>query len=96
MKSTPESVQSSLDSFFESSAADLEMTVENLSVGLACLPQSRNQHARGVARVLSYTSTVLLPTLASLFQHLGLQNYGGDLLGEGFLDAHLEIPTLTR
>lgn len=93
MKWAPESVQSSLDAFFESSAADLEMTVENLSVSLACLPQSRNQHARSVARVLSYTSTVLLPTLTSLFQHLGLQNFGRDLLGEGFCDAHLEVPT---
>lgn len=96
MQSAPESVQTSLDSFFESSAVDLEMTVENLSVSVACLPQSRNHHVRGVARVLSYTSTVLLPTLTSLFQHLGLQNYGGDLLGEGLLDVHLEIPALTR
>lgn len=90
-----ESVQASLSSFFESSAADLEMTVENLSVNLACLPQNRNQHARSVARVLSYTSSILLPTLTSLFQHLGLHNYGGLLLGKGFLDAHLETPSLT-
>lgn len=96
MKSASEAVQSSLNLFFEASAADLEMTVENLSVNLACLSQSRNQHTRGVARVLSYTSSVLLPTLTSLFQHLGLQNSGGDLLGKGFLDEHLEIPTLTR
>uniref|UniRef100_H3C4X6 Ryanodine receptor 2b (cardiac) n=1 Tax=Tetraodon nigroviridis TaxID=99883 RepID=H3C4X6_TETNG len=80
MNSASESVRSSLDSFFESSAADLEMTVENLCVSVARLSQSRSQHARGVARVLSYTSVVLLPTLTSLFQHLGLQNYGGDLL----------------
>lgn len=90
MNSASESVRSSLDSFFESSAADLEMTVENLCVSVAHLSQSRSQHARGVARVLSYTSVVLLPTLTSLFQHLGLQNYGGDLLGEGFCDEHLE------
>ncbi|XP_056903963.1 ryanodine receptor 2-like isoform X5 [Takifugu flavidus] len=80
MKSAPESVHSSLNSFFETSAADLEMTVENLSMNMACLPQIRNQHARGAARVLSHTSSVLLPMLTSLFQHLGLQNYGGDLL----------------
>lgn len=72
------------------------MTVENLSMNMACLPQIRNQHARGAARVLSHTSSVLLPMLTSLFQHLGLQNYGGDLLGNGFLVVHLEIPTLTR
>lgn len=95
MKWAPESVRSSLDSFFESSAADLETTVENLSVSSARLPQSRNQHARGAARVPSYTSAVLLPTLTSLFQHLGLHNYGGDLLGEGFPEARLEIPAPT-
>lgn len=91
MKSAPESIQASLHSFFETAAADLEMTVENLSVSLVCLPQSRNQHARGVAKVLSYTTSVLLPTLTSLFQHLGIQNYGLDLLGKGYLDAHLNI-----
>ncbi|KAL7383245.1 hypothetical protein ABVT39_007231, partial [Epinephelus coioides] len=80
MKSAPECIQASLHSFFEAAAADLEMTVENLSVTLVCLPQSRSQQARGVAKVLSYTTSILLPTLTSLFQHLGSQNYGLDLL----------------
>lgn len=92
MKSAPESVQASLNSFFEACAADLETTVENLSVNLACRPPGRNQHARGAARVLLHTSSVLLPTLTSLFRHLGLQNYGADLLGKGFLVTHLETP----
>ncbi|XP_073337843.1 ryanodine receptor 2 [Pagrus major] len=80
MKSAPESIQASLHSFFEAAAADLEMTVENLSVTLVCLPQSRSQQARGVAKVLSYTTSILLPTLTFLFQHAGMQNYGVDLL----------------
>uniref|UniRef100_A0A3Q3W2P9 Uncharacterized protein n=1 Tax=Mola mola TaxID=94237 RepID=A0A3Q3W2P9_MOLML len=80
MKSAPESVQASLHLFFEAAAADLEVAVENLSTSLVCLPQSRNQQARGVARVLSYTTSILLPTLTSLFQHLGLQNYGRHLV----------------
>ncbi|TKS85783.1 Ryanodine receptor 2 [Collichthys lucidus] len=80
MKSAPESIQASLHSFFEAAAADLEITVENLSVTLVCLPQSRSQQARGVAKVLSYTTSILLPTLTSLFQHLGIQNCGCDLL----------------
>ncbi|XP_074531886.1 ryanodine receptor 2 [Halichoeres trimaculatus] len=80
MNSAPESIQASLHSFFEAAAADLEMTVENLSVTLVCLPQSRSQQARGVAKVLSYTTSILIPTLTSLFQHLGIQNYGADLL----------------
>lgn len=83
MNSAPDSIQASLHSFFEAAAADLEVTVENLSVNLVCLPQSRNQHGRGTAKVLSYTTSVLLPTLTSLFQHLGNRNHGVDLLGEG-------------
>ncbi len=74
MNSAPESIQASLHSFFEAAAADLEMTVENLSVTLVCLPQSRSQQARGVAKVLSYTTSTLLPNLTSLFLQLGNQN----------------------
>ncbi|KAG7228617.1 hypothetical protein INR49_013303 [Caranx melampygus] len=43
-------------------------------------PKSRSQQARGVAKVLNYTFSILLPTLTSLFQHLGTQNYGEDVL----------------
>lgn len=84
MKSAPEAVQASLNSFFEAAAADLEITVENLSVSMVCLPQSRGQQARGVARVLGYTTSVLLPTLTSLFRHFGTHNYGADLFGKGY------------
>ncbi|KAK5854224.1 hypothetical protein PBY51_015313 [Eleginops maclovinus] len=80
LKSAPEFIQASLHSFFEAAAADLEMTVENLSVTLVCLPQSRSQQARGVAKVLSFTTSILLPTLTSLFQHLGNQHFGVLLL----------------
>ena len=95
MKSAPESIQASLHSFFEAAAADLEMTVENLSVTLVCLPQSRSQQARGVAKVLSYTTSILLPTLTFLFQHVGMQNYGVDLLGKGYLNKNTEIQLKT-
>ncbi|KAF3708096.1 Ryanodine receptor 2 [Channa argus] len=80
MESTTEFIQAPLHSFFEAAAADLDMTVENLSVTLVSLPQSRSQQARGVAKVLSYTTSILVPTLTSLFQHLGNHNYGVDLL----------------
>nr|XP_040034926.1 ryanodine receptor 2 [Gasterosteus aculeatus aculeatus] len=78
MNSAPESIHVSLHSFFEAAATDLEMTVENLT--LVSSPQSRNQSPRGAAKVLSFTTSVLLPTLTSLFQHLGKQNYGVDIL----------------
>uniref|UniRef100_A0A673CUD6 Ryanodine receptor 2b (cardiac) n=1 Tax=Sphaeramia orbicularis TaxID=375764 RepID=A0A673CUD6_9TELE len=80
MNSAKECIQASLHSFFEAAAADLEMTVENPPVTLAPFPQSRSQQARGVAKVVSFTTSVLLPTLTSLFQHLSNQNYGADLL----------------
>lgn len=82
MKSAPESIQSSVHSFFKAAASDLEMTVETLSETLVSLPQSKVQLARGVANVLNYTTSILLPTLTSLFLHLANQNYGVDLLGK--------------
>ncbi|XP_047459189.1 ryanodine receptor 2 isoform X2 [Mugil cephalus] len=78
----PESIQTSLHLFFEAAAADLEMTVDKLSETVV-LPQSRGQQARGVAKVLGYTSSVLIPTLTSLFHHLASHNYGVDLLVGG-------------
>ncbi|XP_028278418.1 ryanodine receptor 2 [Parambassis ranga] len=82
MKSAPESIQTSLQSFFEAAAVDLEMTVEKLSETSSpvSLPQSRGQLARGITKVLNYANTILLPTLTSLFNHLCNQNYGADIL----------------
>lgn len=84
MKSAPESIQTSLHSFFEAAAVDLEMTVEKLSETSSpvSLPQSRGQLARGITKILNYANTILLPTLTSLFNHLCNQNYGADLLGK--------------
>ncbi|XP_051937189.1 ryanodine receptor 2 [Hippocampus zosterae] len=79
-KSAPESIQDSLHSFFEAAASDLETTVENLSATSVSLPQCRSQQAKGLGKVFSYTTSVLFPMLTSLFQHLGSQNYGVDLL----------------
>ncbi|KAM4729154.1 ryanodine receptor 2-like [Anableps anableps] len=72
-----EAMQSSLHSFFEASAADLEMTVEKIS---ETLPQSRCQLSKGVVNFLNYTTSILIPTLTSLFHHLANQNYGVDVL----------------
>uniref|UniRef100_A0A3P8S6G8 Ryanodine receptor 2 n=1 Tax=Amphiprion percula TaxID=161767 RepID=A0A3P8S6G8_AMPPE len=82
MKSAQESIHTSLHSYFEAAAADLEMTVEKLSETLVCLPQSRSQLTRGVPKILNYTTSILISTLTSLFHHLGSQNYGPDLLGK--------------
>ncbi|KAM9364976.1 ryanodine receptor 2 [Pholidichthys leucotaenia] len=83
MKSAPESIQTSLHSFFDAAAADLEMAVEKLSETLVSLPQSRGHLARGVAMILNYTTSVLLPTLTSVFHHFGNQKFGVDILVGG-------------
>uniref|UniRef100_A0AAQ5XBZ1 Ryanodine receptor 2b (cardiac) n=1 Tax=Amphiprion ocellaris TaxID=80972 RepID=A0AAQ5XBZ1_AMPOC len=88
MKSAPESIHTSLHSYFEAAAADLEMTVEKLSETLVCLPQSRSQLTRGVPKILNYTTSILISTLTSLFHHLGNQNYGPDLLGKVQIKTH--------
>ncbi|KAM4598949.1 ryanodine receptor 2 [Fundulus diaphanus] len=80
MASASESIQTSLHLFFEAAAADLEMTVEKIS---ETLPQSRGQLSRGVGNFLNYTASILIPTLTSLFHHLGNQNYGIDVLVGG-------------
>ncbi|XP_070398109.1 ryanodine receptor 2 isoform X1 [Nothobranchius furzeri] len=72
------SVRTSMDSFFEAAAADLEMTVEKVSE-----VQSRGQLAKGVVTILDYTTSILLPTLTSLFHHLIKQKDGPDLLVGG-------------
>ncbi|XP_061645502.1 ryanodine receptor 2-like isoform X2 [Phyllopteryx taeniolatus] len=80
INSAPESIRASLCSFFEAAASDLEVTVENLSITSVSFPQCRSQQAKGVSKVLGYTTSVLLPTLTSLFQHLDSQNFGVQLL----------------
>ncbi|XP_077586244.1 ryanodine receptor 2 [Stigmatopora nigra] len=75
-KSSPESVKASLQSFFEAAASDLEATAKNLSATSASLAQCHNHQAR----IVHYTTSFLLPTLTSLFQHLVSHNYGVDLL----------------
>uniref|UniRef100_A0A3B3YY67 Ryanodine receptor 2b (cardiac) n=1 Tax=Poecilia mexicana TaxID=48701 RepID=A0A3B3YY67_9TELE len=75
-----ESLQTSLHSFFEAAAADLEMTVGKIS---ETLPHSRGQLSKGVVNTLNYTTSILMPTLTSLFHHLANQNYGVDVLVGG-------------
>jgi ryanodine receptor 2 len=77
VKSSPEIVRSSLLPFFTFAADDLAQTVANLKVG-------RFSHVKGTitrgATSLNYVHMVLLPVLTSMFDHLGRNNFGGDLL----------------
>ncbi|CAL8299057.1 unnamed protein product [Merluccius merluccius] len=83
MQSSSENIRSSLRSFFEAAAVDLEVTVDHLSVTLAAIPHGRGpgpQHQRGLATVCGYTASTLLPILTALSQHLSSHSSGEDLL----------------
>ncbi|XP_064623398.1 ryanodine receptor-like isoform X6 [Lineus longissimus] len=77
VKNSPEIVRSSLLPFFNHAAHDLNQTVQNLKV-------NRFSHVKGTisrgATSINYVHMVLLPVLSSMFEHLGRNGYGSDLL----------------
>ena len=79
VKNSPEIVRSSLLPFFNNAADDLANLVENLQKG-------RFSHVKGTitrgATSLNYVHMVLLPVLSSLFDHLGRNKFGPDLISE--------------
>ena len=79
VKNSPEIVRSSLLPFFNNAADDLANLVENLENG-------RFSHVKGTitrgATSLNYVHMVLLPVLSSLFDHVGLNQFGNDLIGK--------------
>lgn len=77
MKTGLESVKAALRSFFNSAAEDLEKTEENLKLGQ--FTHSREQ-PRGVTQIINYTTFALLPVLSSLFEHIGQNMFGEDLI----------------
>uniref|UniRef100_A0A8D3BQL3 Ryanodine receptor 2 n=1 Tax=Scophthalmus maximus TaxID=52904 RepID=A0A8D3BQL3_SCOMX len=77
MKTGLESVKVSLRSYFDSAAEDLEKTQENLKLGQ--FTHSREQ-PRGVTQIINYTTFALLPVLSSLFEHIGQNMFGEDLI----------------
>lgn len=79
MKTGLESVKAALRSYFDSAAEDLEKTQENLKLGQ--FTHSREQ-PRGVTQIINYTTFALLPVLSSLFEHIGQNMFGEDLICE--------------
>ncbi|XP_028285731.1 ryanodine receptor 2 [Parambassis ranga] len=77
MKTGLESVKAALRSYFDSVAEDLEKTQENLKLGQ--FTHSREQ-PRGVTQIINYTTFALLPVLSSLFEHIGQNMFGEDLI----------------
>ncbi|KAI5608432.1 ryanodine receptor 2 [Silurus asotus] len=79
MKTGLESVKAALRAFFENAAEDLERTMENLRQGQ--FTHTRSQ-PRGVTQIINYTTVALLPVLSSLFEHIGQNVFGEDLIRE--------------
>ncbi|XP_052357353.1 ryanodine receptor 2-like, partial [Oncorhynchus keta] len=77
MKTGLETVKTALRAFFDNAAEDLEKTLENLKQGQFTHSQSQ---PKGVTQIINYTSVALLPVLSSLFEHIGQNLFGEDLI----------------
>ncbi|KAL3874970.1 hypothetical protein ACJMK2_037916, partial [Sinanodonta woodiana] len=77
VKNSPEIIRSSLLPFFNNAADDLDQLVQNLE-------NERFSHVKGTitrgATSVNYVHMVLLPVLTSLFDHMGRNQYGPDLI----------------
>uniref|UniRef100_A0A8B9KBW8 Ryanodine receptor 2 n=1 Tax=Astyanax mexicanus TaxID=7994 RepID=A0A8B9KBW8_ASTMX len=79
MKTGLETVKAALRAFFENAAEDLERTMDNLRQGQ--FTHTRTQ-PKGVTQIINYTTVALLPVLSSLFEHIGQNLFGEDLIRE--------------
>ncbi|XP_052468031.1 ryanodine receptor 2 isoform X4 [Carassius gibelio] len=77
MKTGQDSVKAALRMFFDNAAEDLEKTMENLRQGQ--FTHTRTQ-PKGVTQIINYTTIALLPVLSSLFEHIGQNLFGEDLI----------------
>uniref|UniRef100_A0A8C9RP23 Ryanodine receptor 2 n=1 Tax=Scleropages formosus TaxID=113540 RepID=A0A8C9RP23_SCLFO len=77
MKTGSETVKAALRAFFDNAAEDLERTMENLKQGQ--FAHTRIQ-PKGVTQIINYTTVALLPVLSSLFEHIGQNLFGEDLI----------------
>nr|XP_015218325.1 PREDICTED: ryanodine receptor 2 isoform X6 [Lepisosteus oculatus] len=77
MKTGLDSVKAALRAFFDNAAEDLERTMENLKLGQ--FTHTRAQ-PRSVTQIINYTTVALLPVLSSLFEHVGQNLFGEDLI----------------
>jgi hypothetical protein len=81
MKNSPDIVRASLLPFFSHAADDLNSTIIDLQSNM--LSNLKGTSQKGTAN-LNYFHMVLLPVLASMFEHLGANKYGYDVLGSVF------------
>ncbi|XP_061087166.1 ryanodine receptor 2-like [Conger conger] len=77
MKTGLDTVKAALRAFFDNAAEDLEKTLENLKQGQ--FTHTKTQ-PKGVTQIINYTTVALLPVLSSLFEHIGQNLFGEDLI----------------
>ena len=77
MKSGSESVKAALWLYFNCAAEDLGKTQANLKLGQFTHSTTQSQ---GVIHIINYTTFALLPVLSSLFEHIGQNMFGQDLI----------------
>jgi ryanodine receptor 2 len=87
-KSRPEFVRTSMLSFFNNYADDLEKTIVNLHEGK--YPHLRGTHLK-TCTSFKYVFEVLVPVLTSTFDHLAMYEYGVDLLVDEIQVASYKI-----
>ncbi len=87
-KSRPEFVRTSLLTFFNSCADDLEKTIVNLHEGK--YPHLRGTHMK-TCTSFNYIFETLVPVLTSTFDHLAMYEYGPDLLVDEIQVASYKI-----
>ena len=90
IKTGLETVKAALRAFFDNAAEDLEKTLENLRQGQ--FTHTRSQ-PRGVTQIINYTTFALLPVLSSLFEHIGQNLFGEDLIRENLQMTRFDVPT---
>ncbi|XP_077975839.1 ryanodine receptor 2-like isoform X3 [Styela clava] len=76
IKSCPDHIKQALIVFFNHAAEDLDKMVDTIRTGKLSQLKTLSKSAQSV----SYVTMALLPTLCTLFKHLGKHNFGIDLL----------------
>ena len=79
MKNSQEIIRSSILPLFTYAAEDLNNIIEDLR-------NARLSNIKGTSQKtlsnLDYINMVLLPLLSALYEHIGVNKYGGDLMGK--------------
>ena len=83
MKNSSEIVRASLLPFFSHAGDDLNSVI--LDLQSSKLSNIKGTSQKGTAS-LDYVHMVLLPVLASVFDHLGVNKYGTEVLGKIFIE----------